>query len=184
MQIEAYLYYFENIFPNCLSNVYKGRKFDHGGRRGTHRLSLGTAAGAAGASGFGSPSVLRDFSSWRPGDGGSDPGRPAPTEAQRGGCGLAQFTVHCHSFFPNSPHASGSPPGCGRGRIFRAASLPALAPFHPVTARPLTSADWQGILLPRRQRPPPHRGPHTGRVCQRRSSFPRNRIGNWGRGEN
>lgn len=40
VKIEAYLYYFENIFPNCLSNVYKGRKFDCGGRHGTHRLSL------------------------------------------------------------------------------------------------------------------------------------------------
>ena len=131
MQIEAYLYYFENIFPNCLSNVYKGRKFDHGGRRGTHRLSLGTAAGAAGASGFGSPSVLRDFSSWRPGDGGSDPGRPAPTEAQRGGCGLAQFTVHCHSFFPNSPHASGSPPGWRTGENFQGCLTAGTGPFSP-----------------------------------------------------
>ena len=143
----------------------------------------GTAAGAARASGFGSPLVLRDFSSRCPGDGGSDPGRPAPTEAQRGGSRSgSQFTVHCHSFLPSSPHASGSPLGWRTGENFQGCLTAVMGPFSPsdtpaVDIRPQSRgtlgsihplqpgwADRQGILLPRPQRPPPHLGPHTGRV--------------------
>lgn len=164
MQIEAYLYYFENIFPNCLSNVYKGIKFDPGGRRGTHRLSLGTAAGAAGASGFGSPSVLRDFSSRRPGDGGSDPGRPAPTEAQRGGCGLGQFTVHCHSFFPNSPHASGSAPGWRTGENFQGCLTAGTGPLSPNDSPAIDIRRLAGHPPPPAASDPRPTSDHTGRV--------------------
>ena len=93
-----------------------------------------------------------------------------------------QFTVILS--FPTRLTHLALPRAGGPGRIFRAASRPALAPFHPVTARPLTSADWQGILLP-----PPPATPAPPRTTQagwdqRRSSFPRNRIGIWGRGEN
>lgn len=49
----------------------------------------------------------------------------------------------------------GLPRAGGPGRIFRAASRPPLAPFRPVTPRPLTAADrQQGILLPLTPAPP------------------------------
>ena len=163
----------------------------------------GTAAGAARASGFGSPLVLRDFRSRRPGDGGSDPGRPAPTEAQRGGRGRGHsllFTVILSC--PARRTHLALPWAGGPGRIFRAASQPSRAPFYPVTPRPLTSAHragahWAPFTLSspggrtsKASSSPAPRDPHPttdhtqAGWDQRRFSFPRDRIGIWGRGEN
>ena len=132
-------------FPIAYQKCIKGGSSAVEGAVGPVVSPCGTAAGAARASGFGSPLVLRDFSSQRPGDGGSDPGHPAPTEAQRGGCGRGHsllFTVVLSC--PTRRTYLALPWAGGPGRIFRAASQPSLAPFHPVTPRPLTSAHKQG----------------------------------------
>lgn len=90
----------------------------------------------------------------------------------------------------------------GLGRIFRAASQPSWVPFHPVTPRPLTSAHragahWAPFTLsspggrtgkasssPAPSDPNPTSDHTQAGWDQRRFSFPRDRIGIWGRGEN
>lgn len=150
---------------------------------------------------FGSPLGLGDSGSRRPGEGGSDPGIPALTEAQRGGRGHSLlFTVILSC--PTS--RIWLTPGLVGRVIFRAASQLSLASFHPVTHWPLTSSHRAGahrapFTLPRPggrtgQGHPPHPGSgsdlhptsdHTQAGWDQRSfSFPRDRPGIWGRGEN